>query len=109
MLLAMLVLPTPGGPCSRMMRPWVVPFSWLTAMNSSKRSWGGPKKAGRVRQPMEHFVHPTISEIPHNLVKEPKLVQYTRGELSEGLFEAAAVGGVWSRSTFDKPEVHNAK
>ena len=32
--LAMLVLPTPGGPWKHNILPCVVPFNWLTAMNS---------------------------------------------------------------------------
>ena len=34
--LAMLVLPTPGGPCKQIILPWVLPLSCATAINSEK-------------------------------------------------------------------------
>lgn len=58
---------------------------------------GGTRKAGQGETAQGTMVQRTerrISEMPHNLIREPSLLQYTRGESSERLFEAAANGGV---------------
>lgn len=60
---AMLVFPTPGGPWKQRILPWVVPFNWLTAMNSC-----GKNKGNRFLFETEESHMPSSKKILHILL-----------------------------------------
>ena len=65
--LAMLVLPTPGGPWKHKILPCVVPFSWLTAINSCNEK----KIIKEQAYELTHTVKPALSS---HSQKDQKLI-----------------------------------
>ena len=74
--LAMLVLPTPGGPWKHKILPCVVPLSWLTAINSCNEKTTIREQAYE----LTHTVKPALSSHSH---KDKKLVFKTNYRLMQ--------------------------